>query len=188
MQKKDQKHIDGLVLKAQSGDVDAFGAIYDIFLTDIYRFLFYKVTHKELAEDLTEDTFLKIWENIGKYTKTKFPFSAWLYRIAHNTLVDYLRKEKIAIEELVEEIHDERMDTAEFAKEHFNQQMLQRALSTLPDSQREVIILKYVNDLSNSEIAIVIDKTETATRILLSRALAKLKETMERFEKEIDKE
>ena len=184
MSAKDQKKIDGIVAKMQEGDTAAFGELYDLYLDDIYRFIFYKVTHKELAEDLTEDTFLKVWQNIQSYKKTKYPFSSWLYRIAHNTVIDHLRKEKVDIAELIIEVHDERMDATEFAKEHFNQQLLQRAMVGLPEMQREAIILKYVNDLSNAEIADVLEKSETAVRTLLSRAIAKLKETIQRLEEE----
>lgn len=178
----DQKRIDGLVKRCQDGDNEAFGEVYDIYLDEIYRFVFYKVSHKELAEDLTEDTFFKAWTKIDSYKKTDVKFSAWLYRIANNTIIDHLRKEKVHIEEIVEEIKDERMNTKDLTEESLNQQMLQRALKTLPDSQREVVILKYVNDQTNSEIAYTINKSETAVRTLLSRGIAKLKETIERFE------
>jgi RNA polymerase sigma-70 factor, ECF subfamily len=181
---KNQAKINGLVKKMQAGDTEAFGEIYDIFLSDIYRFIYYKVTHKELAEDLTEDTFFKAWQKIDKYKKTKHPFSAWLYRIAHNTVIDYLRKEKISIDEIVEEIKDERMNSQQSTELYFNQQFLQRALVKLPESQREAIILKYVNDLSNKEIAITLDKSETAVRILLSRGLASVKEKVRELEEE----
>ncbi len=181
-EKKDQKKIDGIVKKFQNGDTEAFGEIYDIYLTDIYRFIYYKVTHKEIAEDLTEDAFFKAWNNIDKYQKTKYPFSSWLYRIANNTVIDYLRKENISIDELVDEIKDDRVNVAESANGYFDQVLLQKALVQLPENQREAIILKYVNDLQNKEIAIVLDKSETAIRILLSRAIAKLKEIIQKLE------
>lgn len=181
---KDQKKINGLVAKMQEGDTAAFGELYDLFLADIYRFIFYKVTHRELAEDLTEDTFFKVWQNIDSYQQTKHPFSSWLYKIAHNTVIDYMRKEKVEIHELVFDVEDESMQTTALAEQHFNQQFLQRALASLPEVQREAIILKYVNDLNYPEIAEVLDKSETAVRTLISRGISKLKETIERLENE----
>ncbi len=89
-----------------------------------------------------------------------------------------LRKEKIQIDELVIEVHDERVDIDDKINNIFNQKILQQALSKLPERSRELIILKYVNDLSNKEISEVLDKSESAIRTALSRSLTKLKELL----------
>jgi len=183
IEKKDLKKIDGLIEKVRKGDTESFGEIYDILLSDIYRFIFYKVSHKETAEDLTEDTFFKIWQNLDKYEKTEVPFTSWAYRIAYNTVIDHTRKDK-QIVEIIEEIHDEDMSTSREAEQFYNQKILERALTHLPETQKEVVILKYVNDLSNKEISEVTGKSETAIRTLLSRAIAKLKEVLTRLEED----
>ncbi|MBT4937017.1 RNA polymerase sigma factor [Candidatus Peregrinibacteria bacterium] len=173
-----KKHIESLVKKAQEGEAQAFGEIYDIYIEDIYRFVFYKVGQREIAEDLTEDSFLKAWEKLDTFEQTKHPFSSWLYRIAKNKVIDYFRKEKVSIEELNIDIADERMETKKSAEQYFNQKLLQKSLVHLPETQREVVVLRYVNELSHKEISEVVGKSEIAVRTLLSRGMAKLKELM----------
>ena len=179
---KNEKKIDGLIKKAQEGDTNSFGEIYDIYLNNIYQFIFYKVTHKEIAEDLTEESFFKAWVNLKKYKKQSCPFSSWLYRISNNTVIDYLRKEKIKTEELMDEMPDKNMSAKKDAEQYYNQKLLKKALSKLPNTQKEVIILKYINELKNKEIALILKKSDTAVRILISRALKKLKEIMKNIE------
>ena len=80
-----------LVKQAIAGDVETFGELYSIYLDRIYRYVFYQVHNKVTAEDLTEEIFMKAWRGIGKYRWKGQPFSAWLYRIAHNHVIDYFR-------------------------------------------------------------------------------------------------
>lgn len=179
-----KKHIELLVKKAQAGETEAFGEIYDIYIEDIYRFVFYKVGQREVAEDLTEDAFFKAWQKLDTFEQKKYPFSSWLYRIAKNTVIDYFRKEKVSIEELNIDIADERMETKKSAEQHFNQKILQKALVHLPETQREVVVLKYVNELSHKEISEVVGKSEIAVRTLLSRGMTKLKAIMSEMKEE----
>jgi RNA polymerase sigma-70 factor (ECF subfamily) len=87
----DEKQLEALVVESQKGDSEAFAQLYDVYVTPIYRYIFYKVK-KEDVEDLTEVLFMKAWENIGKYRKQKNKsFKAWLFRIAHNLVVDHYR-------------------------------------------------------------------------------------------------
>ena len=181
MEEKNQKNIDKLVEAAQNGNVEAFGDLYDIFLAEIYRFVYYKVLHKEIAEDLTEDIFFKVWQNLNKYKKTQFKFSSWLYRVAHNTVIDYVRKENIFIEEIDPNLSDEKTCTKKNTENYFNHKILTKVLQSLPENQKEAVILKYINDLTNKEIAEVLKKSETAVRILLSRALKKMQELIKKY-------
>ena len=179
-----KKHVEDLVQKSQAGETQAFGEIYDIYIDDIYRFIFYKVGQREVAEDLTEDTFFKAWQKLDSFSQTKHPFSSWLYRIAKNTVIDYFRKERVNIEELQIDIADEKVDTKKHTEQYFNQQHLQEALSKIPEKQREVVVLRYVNELSHKEISEVLDKSEVAVRSLLSRGMAKLKEIMKELKQD----
>ena len=142
-----KQNVEELVKKAQEGHAESFGKLYDIFLPQIYKFIFYKVLHKELAEDLCEDFFFKAWKNILTYKKTQHQFSSWLYRIASNTVIDYMRKENITVELLADEIPDEKIDTIKCVDNFFNKQRIEKALTKLPETQKEVIILKYFDDL-----------------------------------------
>src|SRR5712692_6263403 len=87
----------GLVRKAMGRDAAAFGQLYDDYAAKIYRYAYYKVGTRVQAEDLTAQVFLKAWEAIGGYRSTNRPFSAWLFRIAHNLIVDYFRTQRPAL-------------------------------------------------------------------------------------------
>ena len=167
--------IDKLVVRAQGGDTEAFALVYDELVKPVYRYIFFRVEN-EIAEDLTEDTFFKVWQNLKKYKKGKHPFSSWVFRIAHNLVVDYYRKNKV-----IEEI-DERMADP---SDHINPEKqtnikltnirLKKIIRKLPDNYQQVIILKYINELDNKEIADTIGKSEAAVRTIQFRALGKLK-------------
>ncbi len=176
---KTEAEIDALVLEAQNGEKEAIGDLYDYFLESIYRFLYFRVSHEAEAEDLTEEVFFKMLKNLKKYEKrSDMPFSAWLFRIAKNALVDYYRK-KITPEELSEEIRDERIKIESETEEKIDRKRLLSAIKKLPKAQGESLILRFFSDRSNAEIAAVLGKSETAVRILQSRGLRKLKDIIE---------
>lgn len=167
--------LDKLVEKAQVGDTHAFTGIYDQLVKPVYRYIYYRV-ESEVAEDLTEDTFLKVWQNLRKYKKGINPFSSWVFRIAHNLVVDYYRKHKVTTE-----IDEHTADTQLHSDPHgqaelkLTQVRLRKVIRKLPDNYQQIIILKYINDLDNREIAATIGKSEGAVRTLQFRALEKLK-------------
>jgi RNA polymerase sigma-70 factor (ECF subfamily) len=165
-----------LINKAANGDAEAFGDIYDIYLNRIYRYVFYQVKVKTLAEDLTEDIFIKIWKAIGGYKGDGPSFQTWLYRIAHNHITDYFRSNhKIA--QLDEEIsiesynfHDKN-DPQELAEMHLTYKEILEQVSLLPTSQRQIIVLKFIEGLENREIEQITGKKQGAIRIMQMRAL-----------------
>ncbi|MFA6521399.1 MAG: sigma-70 family RNA polymerase sigma factor [Candidatus Gracilibacteria bacterium] len=171
--------IEALVEQSKRGDSDAFGKLYDIFVNPIYRYIYYRVNHQE-AEDLTELVFLKTWENINQYKADQKSFSSWIFRIAHNLVVDFYRLHKSS-EELVENIKDERREAhASFrANLNLDKEMLGVALGKLKDSYRQILVLKYINDFSNDEIAGITGRSQAALRILQFRALKHLKRILE---------
>ncbi|MBI2638874.1 sigma-70 family RNA polymerase sigma factor [Candidatus Peregrinibacteria bacterium] len=172
--------IEALVGKSQRGDSESFGKIYDLFVGPIYRYLYYRVGAEE-AEDLTELVFLKTWESIRSY-RPKRRFSAWLFRIAHNITVDFYRSNHFK-DELSEDIPDLRIEanSIERAHRHFDQQILGQAMKELKDHYRQILILKYMNDLSNEEIAQIMGRSQAALRILQFRALKSLKRVLEKM-------
>jgi RNA polymerase sigma-70 factor (ECF subfamily) len=164
-----------LVEKAQKGDTEAFGAIYDELVKPVYRYVYYRVD-KHIAEDLTEETFLKVWQNLSKYKAGKHPFSAWVFRIAHNLVIDHYRKNEESAE-ISEEYMDEK---AEALPSHninvrLNEVKLRKAIKELPENYQQIILLKYINEEDNATIAEVIGKSEGAVRTLQFRALEKLR-------------
>ena len=171
----EESDVDALVREAQGGEKAALGELYDYFLESIYRFLYFRVSSEQEAEDLTEEVFFKMLNNLSKYQKhDNMPFSAWLFRIAKNVLVDFYRKNTTP-EEISEEIEDEKASTTAETEEKMNRTRLLLAIKKLPRAQSESIILRFFSDRSNAEIAAILGKSETAVRILQSRGLKKLR-------------
>lgn len=172
--------VESLVEKAQTGDTGAFGDLYDFFIDPIYRYIFFRVK-KDDALDLTENVFLKIWENLHSYRKTEgSSFSSWVYRIAHNAVVDHYRMTK-EHSELDANLADEKKhnDPIVRTERKMGQEALKSAISKLKKTYRQVILMKYINELENHEIARVLRKSEGSVRILKFRALKALKQILE---------
>jgi RNA polymerase sigma-70 factor (ECF subfamily) len=177
--KKDPaKDLGFLVDLAQKGDTEAFGKIYDALVKPVYRYIYYRV-NKHIAEDLTEETFLKAWQNLSKYKAGKHPFSAWVFRIAHNLICDYYRKNETAFE-INENVADTKLDSSPTRQINLklNEVKLRKAISRLPGNYQQVILLKYINEEDNAVIAKVIGKSEGAVRTLQFRALEKLRDLL----------
>lgn len=182
-----QDIIDSLVVRAQKGDTDAFSLLYNELLDPVFRFCFFKVNTREIAEDLTSEVFLNVWNKLQSYKKSgDLQFSSWVFRIAHNKVIDHFRKNKEQTLELKEELEipDSSFDDAQKIVENdFLRKELSFYLSKIPAQQAESIILKYFSELDNAEISQVMGKSETAIRILQSRGIKTIREFMETKEK-----
>jgi len=153
-----------------------FSKIYDRYIDKIYRFIFLKVSSQEIAQDLTSETFLKGWESFKNGTKIENP-QAFLYRIARNLVTDHYRekgKAQIVSAEYVS-IVDPREDIEEAAVLKSDINTIRLALVNLKEDYQNVIIWHYLDDLPITEVAKLLDRTEEATRVLLSRALKSLR-------------
>ncbi len=163
--------------RAIGGDYEAFGELYSIYLDRIYRYVFYQVRDKMTAEDITEEVFLKAWKAIGSCKGKERTFKSWLYRIAHNCIIDgYRRDKKMVPLEKADEI--EVYDTGEKFEEKLERQDLLEKVSGLSLNQQQVVILKFVEDMDNEEIAKIMGKSQGAVRVLQMRALAALRESL----------
>jgi RNA polymerase sigma-70 factor (ECF subfamily) len=175
----DQSEIAKLVDKAAGGNFEAFGKLYDIYLDRIYRYVFYQVKDKMTAEDITEEVFVKAWKAIGSCKGKGNTFSAWLYRIAHNHIINSLRNiwkcVSIEIENLGEII-----DPKSEVEAVLERQELREVIADLPQNQRQVVILKFIEGLDNQEIGQIISKSEGAVRLLQMRALSTLRQKLNR--------
>lgn len=175
--------LNNLLNKAQSGDREAFGLIYDEYSQKIYKFIFFRTSHKEVAEDILSETFVKAWQKISQINSSK-ALSAWLYQVAKNNIIDYyrLKKEFVALEE-VEDVLEDAQNLVEALNLSLEQTKLLDLLSQLPKEQAAVIKYKYLEELENIEIAHIMNKTEGAIRVLQHRAIQHLKELLNNNEK-----
>jgi len=179
--KTQEREIETLVSKAQEGNTDAFAKLYDIFFTPVYRYVYYRVRIEDY-EDIIEIVFLKIWTNVKKYrvTDKNSSFISWVFRIAHNVVIDYYRDHRETIE-LTPDIPDHR-DTASIhtgADQKINNGILKSALGRLKEPYQQVLVLKFLDDLDNTEIATILGKSQNSLRILQFRALKSLRNVLE---------
>jgi RNA polymerase sigma-70 factor (ECF subfamily) len=169
-----------LVQRAIQHDSEAFAELYDHHVVRVYRHIYYLLGDTKETEDLTAQTFLKAWEAIGRYKERGAPFVAWLLRIAHNLTVSYLRSKRD---------HSELEDTYEDQKAGINpeqvlvqsseEKSVREAVLRLREEQRQVIMLRFVEELDYREVAAVIGKSIPAVRVIQHRALGNLRKLME---------
>ncbi len=166
-----------LVASAASGNIEAYGELYSTYLDRIYRYVFHQVGNRTTAEDLTQEVFVKAWKGIGKFKRKGRPFSAWLYRIAHNHVIDYFRTSRQHQSWEVELLADD-SDHEQEAEGKQIQRLLLKAISCLPQQQKQLIILKFIEGLDNCEIEPIMGKRQGAIRVMQMRALAALRQRL----------
>lgn len=174
--------------KAKQRDPEAFAKVYDLYVDKIYRFVYFKVSDQELAQDFCSDVFLKVWEyiNTGKEVQN---LNALLYSTARNLVIDHYRKKSTQDVALPEEADDfdENMsiDESPVLMNKIDVQLLGEVMKELKDEYREIILLKYVEDFDLANIAQIMGKKAGATRVLLHRATKSLKELVDAREEGI---
>jgi RNA polymerase sigma-70 factor (ECF subfamily) len=185
-QKKESetKRVRGLVELAQQGDRAALEELYLIHFDRIYSYLHVSVGNRHDAEDLTTQTFLRMLEAIGKFRWQSAPFSAWLFRIAHNLAMDHFRATKRwQPEETPPEPDPDEQTSAEHgALESIGRRSMLELIEDLSPEQQQVLTLKFVFNFGNAEAATILGKTEGAIKSLQHRALASLQKQLEQRE------
>ncbi len=164
-----------LVQRASARDTEAFADLYELHLGRIFRYFYYRLGRREDAEDLTEQVFLKAWQSIDGYDCRGVPFSAWLFRIAHNLLVDEKRshRETAELDEALE-IEDAATTPEELALLRMEARELADALRQLSPLEQSVVMLRFFEGLDHRAVAAVINKSQVACRSIQSRALSRL--------------
>ena len=163
-----------LIVRAQRKDKDAFGQIYNLFLKRIYRFVYFSVHNHEQAEDITQNTFLRAWRSLVSFSTSRGSFQAFLFAIARNLVIDWYRKKKeISLEAITDPSYQE--DTSEKITQDEEKQQLNRVLSKLKFLERQIVTLRYFEELSFFEIGKVVHLSEGAVRVRLHRILKQLK-------------
>ena len=164
-----------LIKECAEGDLKKFGALYDFYAEKIYRFVYFRVRHKETSEDIVSQTFFKALEGIRSFNPAKGNFSSWLYKIAKNSLIDHWRMQKVHfnIDNLWNLGADENLEYDAEIKEKI--QKAQEHLAKLDGPQREIIIMKIWDGLSHKEISEILGKSEASCKMTFSRAMGKLR-------------
>jgi RNA polymerase sigma-70 factor, ECF subfamily len=168
-----------LVLRAIQHEEAAFAELYERHVVRVYRHIYYMVGNASEAEDLTSQTFLRAWEAIERYQVRGAPFVSWLLRIAHNLGVSHLRSKRES-----SQLHDGIVDTTmrrdpeSSYQQTAEEELVREAILRLREEQRQVIILRFIEDLDYREVAEIIGKSVAAIRVIQHRALNALRKQM----------
>ncbi len=178
--KSDRAEERRLVLRAIERDQEAFADLYDRHVVRVYRHIYYLVNDAREAEDLTAQSFLKAWEAIDRYKERGAPFVAWLLRIAHNLTISFLRSKRDH-SELDDGFVDQkrRGNPEESLEQASDERSVRDAVLRLRDEQRQVIMLRFVEELDYTEVAAMIGKSVPAVRVIQHRALGNLRKLMQ---------
>ena len=168
-----------LINSAKQGKTEGFDRLYNHYLPPIYRFIYMKVSHREEAEDLAHEVFLSAWQNIHNYKHRGFPFSSWLYQIARNRVIDYYRVKKtnIPLEKInpVSEFLKFNSLIEETLDQELNIEEVKAAMRKLNNDQQDVLLMRFMENLTHEEIAKAIGKSEGAVRLIQHRGIKALK-------------
>lgn len=164
-----------LVELAVSRDREAFGQLYDSYANRIYRYIYFRIGIHAEAEDLSEEVFVRAWEAISRFDWQKGGFAGWIFRIAHNLIIDYYRtrRETVPIE-TVEPVATGLSNPERVLEKEELRGALQNALHRLTPEQQQVILLRFIEGYSSREVAKIMSKSDEAIRALQYRALASL--------------
>lgn len=168
-----------LMRLAKSGDKEAYGLLYELYFTPVFRYVYIRVRNKEEANDLAQTVFLKVFTALPNFKEQNKSPLAYLFTVARNAVIDFWRTKKgVKVDDfkaIVERTADDGDSPHISYERNENQELIHRALQELTDIQREVITLKFLSDLPNKEIAELLGKTEEAVRQIQCRALRSLK-------------
>ena len=172
-----QESEDSLVQRAIERDKAAFTALYDNYINQVYRHVYYRVSNRTDAEDITQEVFIKAWKAIDKYKKTGAPFVAWLITIAHNLVVDHYRAKRklVSLEETEASSQIDETSPEVVAEAMFDKSYVRNAILKLKEEKQKVILMRFIDGFSYGEIAKTLGKSEGAVRVIQYRALNDLK-------------
>src|SRR3989344_1951311 len=162
---------DEIIKKILKGNPAEFSRLYDAYIDKIYRFVFFKTRHKETAEDLTSDIFIKALSKIQTFNPDKASFSVWLYRIARNTVIDHYRTRKVTLN--IEDAWDivSPDNVADQAHANLSLRQVEQYIQKLKPEQRDLVVLRVWGDLSYKEISEIMNKGENSLKIAFSRIM-----------------
>lgn len=170
---------DVVLARAVQGDNEAFGVLYERYVRQIYNYIYYRTGNIYDAEDLTERVFFRALRHIGNYNDRGLPFSAWLYRIAHNLVAnwhrDNSRRKEIPLDDGILVAQPGNHPERELLRVEERERLL-RVIRRLPPERQQLLILKFVDHLSNAEIGRIMGRTEGAIKSLYHRTLLAIRD------------
>lgn len=179
--------IENLVLKAQSGDEDSFSVLFEIWFDRVYRYTAYRVDGPE-CEDVVSDIFLKVVKKLSRYkARPGVGFGAWLFRMAHNTIIDWYRKKKELLgsdlgepeDDFFTRVVDQQPLPNKVTNNLYDYARVYKFLKKLNPEHREILELKFLEDFTNKEISVITGKTEGNIRIMQLRALKEMRQYLQ---------
>jgi RNA polymerase sigma-70 factor (ECF subfamily) len=171
---------DRLVQQAVKGDRAAFVALYDKYVDQVYRHVYYRISNQADTEDITQEVFIKAWKGINKYQKTGAPFVAWLLVIARNLIAGHYhaKKKLVSVEEAAASSQPAKISPETAAEASLNQSEVRNAVLKLKGEKQRVIIMRFIDGFSYGEIARALNKSEGAVRVIQYRALNDLRQML----------
>jgi RNA polymerase sigma-70 factor, ECF subfamily len=169
-----------LVQRAQQNDSQALAEIYEAYFDKIYRYIAMRIRNEMEAEDLTQQVFMKLLQSISSFKNQGVPFSSWVFRIAHNQVVDFLRqqnrKSTVDIEGLP--LPDTADDPQHIMEQEYDIQELKKAMQHLTESQQEVLSLRFTGEMPIAQCAQIMGKSEGAIKALQHSAVQALRKAL----------
>ncbi len=174
-----KEEVEDLVRRAQQGHSEAFAGLYEAYYDKIYRYVMFKTGDSLEAEDLTEEVFLRMLESIGSFKWQGYPFTSWLFRIAHNLVIDYYRKsgrqKKTSLDDAMRVVGTDGVDIDRKLDVELSIKEVKDAMGGLTRLQQEVLSLRFAGGLSVAETAEAMGKKENAVKALQHAAIKKLR-------------
>lgn len=166
---------------ASAGNSEAFSYLYEQNVKRIFNYIYYRIGSEADAEDLTARVFHRAFAHINKYEDKGIPFSAWLYRIAHNLTANWYRdnqrRREVSLEDHIEIPHQSELPERAIEQDQ-EKELLLNAIRRLPADRQQLILLKFLEDLSNGQIAVIMGRTEGAIKSLYHRSLISLRKEL----------
>lgn len=178
---------DEAIPRAIQGDTEAFTILYERYVNRIYNYIYYRTGNPHEAEDLTSRVFHRALNHLSRYDNRGLPFSAWLYRIAHNLVAnwhrDNSRRKEVPLEDYTQHPHRAMAPEARVVDSQEMEELL-KAIRRLPPDRQQLLILKFVEGMSNQEVAMIMMRSEGAIKSLYHRTLLSLRDELSRLDHE----
>ncbi|MCL4366316.1 sigma-70 family RNA polymerase sigma factor [Patescibacteria group bacterium] len=172
-----------IIRQAKAGDKEAFEKLYRLYFVPVFRYTYLRVQDKQEAEDIVQEVFMKVYKSVENYQDQGKNPLAYFFTIARNKVIDfYRRKKNISLDEnlvIVEQLESRKDNPEELFEQNENARIVNLAIQSLNDTQKEVVILKYINGFDNDQIAKILGKKEDAIRQIQHRTLKVLKQKLE---------